>query len=772
MALIVATILVSVATITTSTRIVCQQVVEQCIAVFGPRQYPANVLASSYTNRLTMPHFHIAPRDAVKMSGTIKDRSIDIFPPPRSISDVLLAVVRYYKWTSLVLIYRRPSDLAELQHFIANSYFPRPFEVITRMLPESEDYGVLLKEVRNVLDESHVIVHDDLDSTVPFLRQAAGLSMCTPLHHYIITHYDTMTLDLSEKAIAACNITAFSFVRRSAATEDLRSALVKAHIPMPPYSVDITTAVWSDALLLLGETMRSTEPYTDVVPCNKGWDDGRRLINRIVQSGTAGTTGIIALDWMGKRTNFSIVVMKKSKNTFEELGEWRSVDGQFVLAVASKNETSKKESLENKTLRVTVYLEEPFVMLKKAEKNEKLEGNERYEGYCIDLLQKIAEIRKFKYVLHEVKDKAYGSKEANGKWNGMVGELQRGDADLAVASLTISYSRSEVIDFTVPYMHLGISILFKKPEATDPSFFAFMSPLSMDVWISILIAYVVTSLAIWFLAAVSPYERLDSNISGASSLPNQFTLLNSFWFTGSELSPRAGSTRIAAVIWWFFTLIIISSYTANLAAFLTAQRMLSPIESADDLAKQTKIKYGTLGRGSTMTFFSESKIETYEQMWKFMSSQPTLFVNSSKEGIWRVKTSDYAYLMESSMLEYAVERDCDLMQIGGLLDQKGYGIGLPKGSPYRELISTTILRLQEKTVLTELKDRWWKKQRGSSHCDASKTTGGDLGTVSLYGIFIVLVSRSYISFFYIDYLFENSCCTELSNFLFRKSVRE
>lgn len=94
------------------------------------------------------------------------------------------------------------------------------------------------------------------------------------------------------------------------------------------------------------------------------------------------------------------------------------------------------------------------------------------------------------------------------------------------------------------------------------------------------------------------------------------------------------------------------------------------------------------------------------------------------------------------------------------------------GSPYRELISTTILRLQEKTVLTELKDRWWKKQRGSSHCDASKTTGGDLGTVSLYGIFIVLVSRSYISFFYIDYLFENSCCTELSNFLFRKSVRE
>ena len=48
---------------------------------------------------------------------------------------------------------------------------------------------------------------------------------------------------------------------------------------------------------------------------------------------------------------------------------------------------------------------------------------------------------------------------------------------------------------------------------------------------------------------------------------------------------------------------MISSYTANLAAFLTVERMESPIESADDLAKQTAIKYGTLNSGSTKDFF-------------------------------------------------------------------------------------------------------------------------------------------------------------------------
>ena len=55
--------------------------------------------------------------------------------------------------------------------------------------------------------------------------------------------------------------------------------------------------------------------------------------------------------------------------------------------------------------------------------------------------------------------------------------------------------------------------------------------------------------------------------------------------------------------WWFFTLIIISSYTANLAAFLTIERMDMPINSADDLVKQREIRYGTVENGSTQQFF-------------------------------------------------------------------------------------------------------------------------------------------------------------------------
>ena len=55
---------------------------------------------------------------------------------------------------------------------------------------------------------------------------------------------------------------------------------------------------------------------------------------------------------------------------------------------------------------------------------------------------------------------------------------------------------------------------------------------------------------------------------------------------GSEVSPQAFSTRVLSGFCWLFSLILVSSYTTDLAAFLTVERMVSPISSADDLAKQ------------------------------------------------------------------------------------------------------------------------------------------------------------------------------------------
>ena len=127
--------------------------------------------------------------------------------------------------------------------------------------------------------------------------------------------------------------------------------------------------------------------------------------------------------------------------------------------------------------------------------------------------------------------------------------------------------------------------------------------------------------------------------------------------------------------------------------------MASPVNSAEDLAKQTKIKYGTYCCGSTNAFFGvgfprrkirliqeryfqSSSIPTYQKLNAFMeSAKPSVYAKSNSEGLDRVRKEDgmYAFFMEAAAIEYHIERFCDLKQLGGLLDSKGYGIALPKG---------------------------------------------------------------------------------------------
>ena len=51
------------------------------------------------------------------------------------------------------------------------------------------------------------------------------------------------------------------------------------------------------------------------------------------------------------------------------------------------------------------------------------EGNDRFEGFLIDLMYGIADkMDKFEFALYESPDGNYGSK-VDGKWNGMIREL-------------------------------------------------------------------------------------------------------------------------------------------------------------------------------------------------------------------------------------------------------------------------------------------------------------------------------------------------------------
>ena len=215
-------------------------------------------------------------------------------------------------------------------------------------------------------------------------------------------------------------------------------------------------------------------------------------------------------------------------------------------------------------------------------------------------------------------------------------------ADLAIADLTITYQRESVVDFTMPFMSLGIGILFKREKKDPPGLFSFTLPFAPQVWFYLVASFLGVTLFLFFIARICPYEWYNKYFctEEPSQLKNNFPIENALWFTigsiiprGCDIMPRSLSTRILAASWWFFILVIISAFKANLIGFLFVGRTISPIKSVEDLVKQDKIPYGCLESGSTQAFFKNSNFSTYARMWSFMESHvPSVFVESSAEG--------------------------------------------------------------------------------------------------------------------------------------------
>lgn len=147
-------------------------------------------------------------------------------------------------------------------------------------------------------------------------------------------------------------------------------------------------------------------------------------------------------------------------------------------------------------------------------------------------------------------------------------------ADVAVAPLTITLVREEVIDFSKPFMSLGISIMIKKPTKSKPGVFSFLDPLAYEIWMCIVFAYIGVSVVLFLVSRFSPYEwhaedyeegaepqsptqasangvqqgqapPQQNNNQQSLEQTNEFGIFNSLWFSlgafmqqGCDISPR------------------------------------------------------------------------------------------------------------------------------------------------------------------------------------------------------------------------------------------
>jgi len=737
-----------------TTNKICQQVSYGIQALFGPSDLILGSHVQSLCDALDIPHLEAR----IDIDNSYKESSLNLHPSQDLMNQAYKDMMLFLNWTRAAILYEDEYGLIRLQELV-RSPPSKNLEIYIRQTNPS-NYRTVLREIKKK-DIFNIIVDTNPDNINLFFRVLLQLQMNNHRYHYTFTSFDVETLDLEDFKYNQVNITAFRFV-------DSETRMVKEILDEMESFSPIGSSILNRSGLIQTEPAmvydsvhvfaRGLEAATAEGPelrirnlsCEEElpWKEGSTLFNYISGVSFKGLTGPIKFK-EGKRVDFKLDLLKLKTAKLQKVGEW-TPGGSLVI-------TDKYAFTEgrppNITLKVLSRIEEPFVMFRKTAADEEAPtGNNRFEGFCVDLLEQIANQVGFNYQIELVQDNNYGALNlTTGEWNGLVRELMERNADIAVGAMTINFARESVIDFTKPFMNLGISILFKIPSGKPTRLFSFMNPLAVEIWLYVLAAYVLVSFTLFVMARFSPYEWNNPHpcVIENDVMENQFSINNSFWFItgtflrqGSGLNPKAASTRIVGAIWWFFTLIIISSYTANLAAFLTVDKMITPIENAEDLARQKEIAYGTLSGGSTMTFFRDSKIKTYQKMWDYMEyKKPSVFVKNYDEGVKRVKKGNYAFLMESTMLDYVVQRDCNLTQIGGLLDSKGYGIATPKGSKWRDPLSLAILELQEKGTIQMLYNKWWKNTGDvCTRQDKSKDSKAHpLSVQNIGGVFVVLL---------------------------------
>ncbi|CAF1218392.1 unnamed protein product [Adineta ricciae] len=714
--------------------------------------------------------------------------SISLMP---DLVPALIALIRRYQILKLVYIYdgsHGAHRLKQLMH-VQTLTSTQNLKIFSRFLDDPDDSCDLLQNIEMITNQPsmnsnrksigrYIVLDFQTFSTYRLVMdKIKHRGMTTSDYHYILFSLNAEYLDMTYFRYGGVNVTYFTLP--SYFDNPTSGAYIQKLKQENLLSIDslLLADAWEMLLRTVNQMLVASDKireklkvyrqgkfYNDLTPgidCRnpqiQPWSSGNIYLNYLLQTRFQGLTGHIQLSNItGQRVNYTFDVYRVTANDLpSRIGVFQSPN---TLQISDNTSYRPRIIYDNRTRIIVTIFDEPFIMLKRNFNDTLTEKTiprgtildpSRVEGYCVDLAYAICH-EKLRLPYKFLIETKYGSEIEKGVWDGMVGALVNREADLSIASLTINGAREKAVDFSKPFIELGISIMIRKPEKQKPGVFSFMDPLSTEIWLCVILSYLVISIILFIVSRFSSYEWYFENETDTRPR-NKFSLQNSLFFSfaafmhqGVDLLPRSMSGRVVTSAWWFFSLILVSSYTANLAAFLTVEKLVTPIETVEDLSKQTEIRYGTLKGGSTMSFFNKSTIPVFKRMWNYMQQHENdVFVTSNREGIEKVRRSKgkYAFLLESTLNEYVNERlPCDTMRIGENIDAKGYGIGTPLGSDLREAINIAVLELTENGFLASLKQKWYYER---SECTNSKSKESKQSTAlnlaNVAGMFYVLI---------------------------------
>uniref|UniRef100_W8BR51 Glutamate receptor ionotropic, kainate 3 n=1 Tax=Ceratitis capitata TaxID=7213 RepID=W8BR51_CERCA len=750
-------------------REVCDLIDNSVVAIFGPSSKADSDIVSVICNATGIPHIEFDISQEETGEEKINHQmTLSVFPAQLILSKAYSDIVHSNGWRKFTIVYdaddpkapTRLQDLLQLRD-IHNDV------VRVRQFRRGDEYRVMWKSIKG---ERRVVLDCEPDLLIDLLNSSIPFDLTGQFNNLLLTNLEAHNANLEvlrDNETFALNITAARLKMNGNFynTNPWQQASLYNldELPEQPMRTLLHDLLY-DAVNLFTNALRNVSYSYQIRPPRVRCDFseyGRRqpwAMGRYIHRVMLATSGVNNTDYRtsdlqfgedGQRINFGIEIFEPLDNY--GIAFW-DTKGQIVPQhVVVSN-------LKKLRYRVATRIGEPYFMEIPEMVEQNVTGNERYEGYAVDLIKELAERMNFEYIFVPVADQQYGKYDPTTKqWNGIIGEIINNDAHMGICDLTITQARRTAVDFTVPFMQLGVSILAYE-QTVEPKALAFLDPFRAEVWIYVLIAIFVISFLFVVSARIAEdeWENPHPCNKDPELLENKWGLFNTFYLTaasimqaGCDMLPKSAPFRTFTAMWWIIAVIIPNSYTANLAAFLTSSKMVNSITDLKSLVDQNEVKFGTLKGGSTYNFFSESNETVYRLAFEMMkNAEVSAYTKDNKEGVERVlsKAGKYMFLMETTSLEYNIERHCELRMVGEKFGEKHYAIAVPFGAEYRYNLSVNILKLSETGKLFEMKNKWWKNKDGA--CE--KNDDGDssaMGFAEVRGIFYTLFLGLFAAYF-------------------------
>ncbi|HET9222509.1 MAG TPA: transporter substrate-binding domain-containing protein [Roseiflexaceae bacterium] len=329
------------------------------------------------------------------------------------------------------------------------------------------------------------------------------------------------------------------------------------------------------------------------------------------------------------------------------------------------------------TLRVVTKPLEPFV----------IEQNDQLNGFSVDLWNQIAGRLNLKYEWVEV-----------ASVTDQLEAVQTGAADVAIAGISMTAEREQLVDFSHPYFTSGLQILISTKNesmlsSTGRFLAAFAPALLTYLGIAMLIALALAHL-VWLVERRTNPDFQRGYLSGLWEAT--WWLLN-IVANGEygDKATRSPLKRLLTIALWLIGVSLIAQFTASITSALTVQQLGGAISGPAELPGK---RVATLPGTTAAQYLTDHHIA--------FTAVPT--IDEAYQLLARGTVQAVVY-DAPVLLYYSVTRGKGSTRVvGPIFKEETYGIALPTGSPLRKPINEALLALRQDGTYDTIYSKWFR----------------------------------------------------------------